>query len=274
MLEIEILPAIKDNYVYLLRDSQTGAVAAVDPSDADVVISFLEKTHSRLHCIINTHHHWDHTGGNIVLKEIYGCPIFCSEFDLNRIPGADQGFKDKERFSLGSVGFEVLSVPGHTLGHIALYADTPFSLAKSVEPRLGLFREGIACLFTGDTFFSLGCGRLFEGTHGMLFESLQRLSALPGTTAIFCGHEYTEKNARFLLSMWKENEELKNKLKHVEDLRLNQIPTLPALLSDELRLNPFLGVNWRPWVSVLSLPPSSTSFEVFCALRSLRDVYS
>lgn len=219
-LKVYQIPALRDNYIYILKTETH--VAVVDPSEASPVIEFLKKKKWRLNFIFNTHHHWDHTGGNKELKKLYSSKVFGFEKDRHRIPGIDRTFKDGEEFLFGETNVKVIFIPGHTLGHIAFY----FPKEKY--------------LFCGDTLFAMGCGRLFEGTAGQMFESLGRLKELPRETLIFCGHEYTEVNGNFALLQDKDNKFLKKRMEKVRLLRKQNQSTVPFTLQEELDTNPFL----------------------------------
>lgn len=221
-LTVTPVPCLLDNYAYLLRDEVSGVVAVVDPSDAAAVEKALDERGWSLSSILNTHHHWDHVGGNESLKRRYNARVVCSQYDRWRVPGVDQALGEGEVFSLGKSEARILEVPGHTLGAIAYY----FEQARAV--------------FTGDTLFSAGCGRLFEGTAANMWESLGRLRELPDDTLLYCGHEYTRNNLKFALSLDPESKELRRKLAEVESLCRNGKPTIPSTMGEEKRLNPFL----------------------------------
>lgn len=221
-LEITLIPALTDNYVYLLRDVATGKTAVVDPTEAQVVERELGRQSLGLDFIINTHHHWDHVGGNAELKKRYDCKVLGPAADKERIATMDWGLGDGDRFQLGSRPCEVLFLPGHTAGHIALW-----------------FEEDQA-LFCGDTLFSLGCGRLFEGSPEQMWASLSRLAALPAETKIYCAHEYTEANGRFALTVDPENRALQDRMAEVRRLRATGASTLPSTIGQEKATNPFL----------------------------------
>ena len=216
------IPALRDNYIYILHESLTGKTAVIDPSVAEPVEDFLKQKNLPLNFIFNTHHHWDHTGGNQDLKKNRACEIYALKDDAHRIPGTDKLLKPGEIFYFGKSRVEVLFVPGHTLGHIAFF----FSEEKH--------------LFCGDTLFAMGCGRLFEGTAEMMFQSLEKIKTLPEETQIYCGHEYTEDNARFALTVDPQNAKLKERARAVKSLRAQNKSTVPFSLKEELETNPFL----------------------------------
>lgn len=238
-LEITVLALLKDNYGFLLRDNENDLTAVVDPSDSDQVIAYLEAKGCDLDFVFNTHHHWDHTGGNQGLKARYGCKIVGPEYDRGRIPDLDHGLKDGDVFQFGDHKADILYIPGHTSGHIAYW-----------------FAES-AAVFTGDTLFSLGCGRLFEGTPQQMRDSLHRLASLPEETAVFCGHEYTEENARFALTLASTNPQLAERVKEVRILRSAKKPTVPSTIRSEIACNPFLATD---------------SVESFARLRTAKDL--
>src|SRR5579875_3693668 len=178
-LIIRQIPVLKDNYVYLLHEPKRDVTAAVDPAVAAPVLKMLADTGWRLTHILNTHHHGDHTGGNLELKAATGCTIVGPRADRARIPGIDVELGEGDEYALGAAVARVFDVPGHTRGHIAYW----FS--------------GSRALFCGDTLFLMGCGRLFEGTPAQMWTSLSKLRALPPDTRVYCAHEYTQSNARF-----------------------------------------------------------------------------
>lgn len=236
MLEIKQIPVLTDNYVYLLKDSDTGKVAAVDPSEAEPVLKTLRDEGWKLDYILNTHHHWDHVGGNLTLKEKTKCEIVGWGTDAVRIPGITIQLKPGAVFQLGKSEAEILFIPGHTHGHIAFW----FEKDKA--------------LFCGDTLFSLGCGRLFEGTAQEMFTSLNLLKALPDDTLVYCAHEYTLPNGLFALSVDGENAKLIKKVLSVMELRASGKTTVPSLLGEEKVCNPFLTApNERRFAEIRSL---------------------
>jgi len=221
-MEIVQLEALEDNYIYLLRDLATGMTAVIDPSEAKPVSQELKRRGWRLDFILNTHHHWDHVGGNLELKDEHGCQVLASSRDGGRTPGFDRGLAPGEKFHLGDSVGEVLDVPGHTVGHLALF----FAKQKA--------------LFPGDTLFSLGCGRLFEGTPGQMWETLHRLKQLPDDIQVYCAHEYTLANAAFALSLDPQSQPLKIYAHAASERRRAGRATIPFRLGDEKTLSPFL----------------------------------
>ena len=176
MIDISIINCLSDNYSYLIKDKKTNLVGVVDPSNFHEVDQKIAKTYKKLDFILNTHHHSDHVGGNIELKRKYNSKVLGFNLDKNRIPGIDVLLKENQKHKIGNLEFKIIFVPGHTNGHIAFFFE----------------KEKIA--FTGDTLFSLGCGRVFEGTHEEMFNSLNKIKNLPPDTKIYCGHEYTKSN--------------------------------------------------------------------------------
>jgi hydroxyacylglutathione hydrolase len=251
-LTIAQIPVLRDNYVYLLHDAGSGATAAVDPAEAPPVLAALGERGWRLTHIFNTHHHWDHTGGNLDLKAATGCTIVGYRADGHRIPGIDSRVDDGEAVALGHASARVIAVPGHTVGHIAYwFAD-----------------EG--ALFCGDTLFSLGCGRLFEGTAAMMWRSLCRLRALPDDTRVYCAHEYTASNAAFALSIDPDNPALRTRADAVAALRRRDEPTVPSRLGEEKAANPFLRADAPVFAR---LAGSDDPNAVFADIRRRKDVF-
>ena len=216
------VPILKDNYAWLLKDSETGATAIVDPADAKPIIAALEAAGGRLDMILLTHHHADHTAGTDEVRDHFKCPVVGAAADAHRLPKLDVAVKEGDTVALGNARGRVIETPGHTRGQINFF-----------------FPEG-PVLLSGDTLFSLGCGRLIEGTAGEMFESLRKLAALPGNTKVCCGHEYTESNARFALSVDPDNAALKARSAEATAQRAAGKFTIPSVLSDELAANPFL----------------------------------
>ena len=198
-MNVEIIKCLQDNYSYLLIDKKSKKACVIDPGEADPIMNYIEKNQINLKYILNTHHHSDHIGGNLFLKEKYNCQIIGFEGDKNRIPKIDILLKDNEIWKDDSFEAKIFHLPGHTLGHIAFY----FYKEKKI--------------FTGDTLFSLGCGRIFEGTYSQMFSSLNKIKELPLDTEIYCGHEYTLQNSKFCLKYDTENLNLKKKVIQVQD---------------------------------------------------------
>jgi len=221
-LDIELVPLLKDNYAYLLHDAATGTTAVVDPSEARPVLAVARARGWRITHVLSTHHHWDHTGGNLEIKQATDCMVIGPGYDQERIPGIDAGVEEGDRFALGGAVAEILFIPGHTRGHIAYW-----------------FPEAQAVL-CGDTLFSLGCGRLFEGTPEQMFANMQRLAALPGETRVYCAHEYTESNGRYALVAEPDNTALAERMEAVRTARAAGEATVPTMIALERATNPFM----------------------------------
>lgn len=252
MLTIELVPCLSDNYAYLLRDDASNAVGIVDPSEAPPVLKALERHGWTLTHILNTHHHFDHTGGNLPLKEATGAQIVGPKADAHRIPGIDLGVAEGDTVNFGSQTAEIFDIPAHTSGHIAFW----FGDARAV--------------FTGDTLFAMGCGRLFEGTPAQMWQSLEKLSALPDETVVYFGHEYTLSNARFSLTIDPENETLASRVAEIEALRAEGGFTAPTTIGLEKATNPFLRAADPAIRRHLGMETASDA-EVFAEIRARKD---
>jgi hydroxyacylglutathione hydrolase len=249
---IEPVALLKDNYAYLIHDPKNKKTAVVDPSEADPILKVLKQKGWSLDYVINTHHHWDHVGGNAELKKATGCEVVVSEYDRSRIEGADSGLVDGDSWSLGSCSAQIFYIPGHTLGHIALW----FESEKAV--------------FTGDTLFALGCGRLFEGSPEQMWASLSRLALLPGDTRVYCGHEYTHAHTFFALTIEPENSHLQERVKRIKALHETKKPTVPSLMEEEFETNPFLRAKNESIRQRLGMLGASDA-EVFAEIRRRKD---
>ena len=254
-MEVFTLPALQDNYNFVIHDRATGRVAAVDPSGLDPVDSFLKSRNWKLHTILNTHQHPDHVGGNLPLKEKHSCQIVASHRDRHRVPGFDRGLEEGQKVQVGQLEAQVLFVPGHTHGHIA-YHFTKYNK-----------------LFCGDTLFSLGCGRLFEGSAEELLTSLKKIGRLPPETTVYCAHEYTLQNGRFALSVDPHNKALQAYYKGAEDKIAKNEFTIPFQLSEQLQCNPFLRTHRKEIAQQLLLPDSASELETFTLLRKRKDTF-
>ena len=221
-MRIEIIKCLQDNYSYLIMDKNNLKACVVDPSEASPIINFVEKKKLKLAYILNTHHHYDHVGGNLELKRKYNSKVIGFKEDKKRIPGIDILVEDNQIWNEDNFEAKIYHVPGHTSGHIAFH----------------FFKE--KKLFIGDTLFSLGCGRIFEGTNEEMFNSLNRIKKIPDDTEIYCGHEYTLQNSKFCLAHDSTNLNLKNKILEIERKLKNGLPTIPTFLKDELKCNIFL----------------------------------
>jgi len=251
VLEIVQIPVLSDNYVYLLHDAG-GACAVVDPAESEPVLAALAQRGWTLDWILNTHHHWDHVGANLALKQVTGCRVIGFRSDARRIPGIDEMVAGGDIFRLGESPVRVIEVPGHTLGHVAYWF------------------ERDAALFCGDTLFALGCGRLFEGTAEQMWDSLCKLRLLPEQTRVCCAHEYTLKNARFALTIEPDYPPLLERVRRIEALRAEGKPTVPSRLGEEKATNPFLRAD-DPQIQIRLGMVGAPAVAVFAELRRRRD---
>lgn len=253
-LEIVQIPVLNDNYVYLAREPSANAVGVVDPAVHEPVLAELKKRHWTLTHILNTHHHPDHVGGNLALKEATGCQIVGPKADAERIPGIDVALSDGDHWQLGNEEAVIFDVPGHTSGHIAYW-----------------FKNS-AALFCGDTLFALGCGRLFEGTPAQMWHSLGKFLALPDETKVYCAHEYTESNARFAVTVEPGNETLHLRYQRIKELRGRGLPTVPSTIGDERATNPFLRPMSENLRMTLGLQHAD-DVSVFAETRRRKDTF-
>lgn len=214
------IPILKDNYVWTIIDVSKNTAVIVDPGDAAPVARFLDQQRLQLKGILITHHHWDHTNGTVELKEQYDVPVFAPARE--QVQGATTLVKEGDIVHIDDfpLAFQVIDIPGHTLGHVAYYANE--------------------MLFCGDTLFAAGCGRIFEGTPEQMYASLQKIAALPDETKIYCAHEYTLNNLRFAAAVEPNNQDIALRLQEVQRLSHADIPSLPSLLKIERKTNPFL----------------------------------
>lgn len=238
MIFVDLIPILQDNYCYLLTSGED--VVVIDPGDSIPVLKILDERGMRATKILITHHHGDHTAGIAHIKKEHGCAVFGPAKEADKISGLDILLREGDPVSVGDEAGYIIETAGHTTGHITYH----FPQSK--------------LLFAGDTLFSLGCGRLFEGTPEDMFASLEKLSSLPDETQLYCGHEYTLSNALFLLSIAPDHAGLKNKLIDIEQKRAGNMPTLPVALSEEKQLNLFLQCE---------------TAEAFAALRRLKDQF-
>ena len=246
------IPCLTDNYAYIINEENSKKIGVVDPSEANPIIEFLEKKNLKLDYILNTHHHFDHIGGNEELKRKFKAKVVGFKGDKHRIPGIDISLENDENWNFGNTEAKIIHIPGHTLGHICFFFE----------------KEKIA--FTGDTLFSLGCGRIFEGDHKQMLESLNKIKKLPKNTKIYCGHEYTYKNAEFCLKYDSDNTDLKNKFEKIKKLRSNNLPTIPTTLEEELNSNIFLRCDQNELKIKLNMK-NEDDFKVFRKVRDLKD---
>ncbi|GAB4821729.1 hypothetical protein N2152v2_008775 [Parachlorella kessleri] len=245
-LQIERVPCLQDNYSWLVHEPAHNLTAVVDPAEVSPVLKALEAKNWKLTHIFNTHHHWDHTGGNAELKERFACTVVGPDADKARIPGIDVALKDGETYQFGAAQMHVFDTPGHTRGHITLWF------------------PGAKVLFPGDTLFALGCGRLFEGTPQQMWTSLSKLIPLPPET---------QSNAKFAVHADPDNEELRKRKAEIDDLRSKGVPTVPSLLGQELRTNPFLRPDESAIRKALGIPEGASSWEAFGKIRQAKDSF-
>ncbi|MGB0919969.1 MAG: hydroxyacylglutathione hydrolase [Alphaproteobacteria bacterium] len=253
-LVIELIPALSDNYLFLAYDRAEGVCAIIDPADADPVEARLQERGLKLTHILNTHHHMDHVGANLTLKDRHGLTIVGPAADRDRIPGIDVALSDGETYLLGSHEAKVFDVPGHTRGHIAYW-----------------FAADHAA-FVGDTLFALGCGRLFEGTPKQMWASLNKLMALPPDTKVYCAHEYTQSNAAFALTVDPDNEVLQARARAITEARERGEPTVPTTIGIELETNPFLRPDSATLRNTLNMQ-AADNVDVFAEVRARKDSF-
>ena len=237
-MKVEIINCLQDNFSYLIIDQTNQNACVIDPSEAKPIINFVERNNINLKYILNTHHHFDHVGGNKELKKKYNSKVIGFTGDKDRIPEIDTLVDDLEIWKNDNFEAKIYHIPGHTSGHIAFH----------------FFKE--KKIFTGDTLFSLGCGRIFEGTYEQMFNSLKKIKTLPKDTEIYCGHEYTLQNSNFCLTHDPNNLQLQTKITKIKEKLENKLPTIPTTLNDEIQCNIFLKAK---------------DLQTFSKLRDLKD---
>ncbi len=252
MLEIVLVPTLRDNYSYLIHDTATKTTAVIDPGEADPILRVVAEKGWTLSKIILTHHHDDHIAGMQDICAAMPCCVIASCGDAYRIPDINAAVTEGDIVRVGDAAAKVISVPGHTSGHVAYW----FEDHKAV--------------FTGDTLFAMGCGRLFEGTAEDMWDSLSKLKALPDDTLVYCGHEYTQSNTQFACALDPDNARLQQRAAQINKLRAESIPTVPSKLGEEKATNPFLRADSPELAAILNMigaPPH----EVFAEIRKRKD---
>ncbi len=239
MPDIVAVPALQDNYIWLLHDPDSGATIVVDPSADRPVLESAEARGWAISQILNTHWHPDHTGGNAGIKAATGAPI-TAPAEARKVSQVDRVVGEGDRINVGPWEAEVWEIPCHTAGHVAYYL------------------KDLGIVFTGDTLFAMGCGRLFEGTADQMFDNLQRLAALPGETKVYCGHEYTLANARFAVTVEPDNRAIADRLARASAMRAEGLVTLPTTIGEERETNPFMR---------------ATNANDFARLRTMKDSF-
>ena len=237
-MKVEIISCLQDNYSYLIIDETNNLACIVDPSEAGPIVDYLKNKNINLKYILNTHHHFDHIGGNKDLKNKFGSTVVGFKKDANRIPGIDIELENNQIWRADNFVAKIIHIPGHTSGHICFH----------------FFQDKI--IFSGDTLFSLGCGRIFEGTYEEMFNSLKIFKSLPDDTKVYCGHEYTLNNSKFCIKYDSENLNLKKKIEDIKKKIVNGSPTIPSTIKEELDCNIFLRTK---------------DLETFSKLRDLKD---
>jgi hydroxyacylglutathione hydrolase len=262
-LEIIQFPCRTDNYGVLISDKASGVAASIDAPDEAAVREELKRAGLKLTHIFTTHHHFDHVEGHRGLKRETGCKIYGPAKEAQDIPEIDETVKEGDRIAFGSYELRVLETPGHTPGHVTYY------IPNAVQASLIGKKSGVA--FVGDTLFSVGCGRVMEGRHAEMWHSIEKLVALPPDTLIYCGHEYTQSNIKFALTLEPGNEALIARKSTVDALRSQGKPSLPVSLANELETNPFLRVKTLPIRQSLGMGADTPDAKVFEELRRRKD---
>ena len=252
MIEINIIDAFSDNYIYIIRNELKNITSVVDPGESTPVIKFLKNRGWHLDEIVNTHHHHDHIGGNAKLLEIYESKLIAPIYDKSRISNIDVLVSDNDLINIAGTKTKVIHTPGHTLGHVCFYM---------VDEKY---------LFSGDTMFFLGCGRVFEGTMEQMWASLLRLRFLPDDTLVYCGHEYTLSNAKFANHIDPHNQLLQETSTEIKNKRAKNIPTIPFELGREKTINPFLKADDQNFINTIGLKTNNPS-ESFRTMRLQKD---
>jgi len=251
-LQIDQFMCRSDNFCVLVHDEASGQTALIDAPEESAILAAIERTGWKPTIILTTHHHADHVEANLALKERFGLKIIGPKAEADKIPGIDETVSEGSELEFAGHKVEVIETPGHTAGHVCYF-----------------FHEaGVA--FTADTLFALGCGRLFERPAPVMFESMKKLAALPASTVIYCGHEYTLSNARFALTIDPTNSALKERVARIEKLRADDKPTLPTTIGEELATNPFM--RWHdPAIRKNLGMENASDVDVFAEIRKRKD---
>lgn len=253
-IQVWAIPVLNDNYIFVIGSENNESVVVIDPAESSPVLKFLDQNNKKLKAVWNTHHHPDHVGGNIELKAATKCEVWGAESDKNRIPGIDHTLEDNQSFNHLGENVLVKEVFGHTIGHIA------FFFTKSL------------LLFSGDTIFAMGCGRLFEGTPKQMLSSLNWIKSLPESTKIYCTHEYTLDNSEFALHVDPQNPQLQERSLEVKEMRKEGQFTIPTLLKHELETNPFLRCSELRKSPALQ-STTEDELQTFTQLRKIKDQF-
>ena len=253
-MKVKIIPILSDNYSYLIIDKENKFCSAVDPASPEEIIPFLEKEKIGLKNILNTHYHSDHTAGNLYLKKKFKCKIYGPDKEKDQIPGIDVALKENDTLKINDYSVKIFETPGHTAGHIIYWFE----------------KEQV--VFTGDTLFVLGCGKLFEGTPEIMWDSLLKIRNLPKKTQIYCGHEYSKSNADFALSVEKNNNKLLKRSDEINKLINKNSFTVPTTLEKEIECNPFLRADVDNIKKNLEMENASPA-EVFGEIRKKKDIF-
>lgn len=250
--EILTIPCLQDNYAYLIHDSAANVTCLVDTPEAGPILAALGDRGWSLDYVLLTHHHWDHVDGLPDILAAHTAKVIGAKADAHRLPTLDHAVEDGETLTIGSLDCHVFDVSGHTIGHIAFHMPA----ANAV--------------FTADSLMALGCGRLFEGTPDQMWSSMQKIAALPADTIVYSGHEYTQSNARFAVTVDPDNPDLAKRCADIDAARERGIPTVPSSLALELQTNPFLRPS-DPMIRKALNMMNATDAEVFTEIRKRKD---
>ncbi|WP_243613977.1 hydroxyacylglutathione hydrolase [Shimia aestuarii] len=253
-LETVTIPCLADNYAFLVHNTDSGETALVDAPESGPILSALNQLGWTLDTVLLTHHHWDHVDGLAAILEVHKARVIGAKADAHRLPALDLAVSEGDTVTVCGEEMTVLDVSGHTVGHVAFHF-----------PATGV-------VFTADSLMALGCGRLFEGTPAQMWQSLGKLAALPGETMVCSGHEYTETNLRFALTVDPDNPALKARGEAIAKARKENRPTVPSILSEEMATNPFLRAD-DPAIRAQLGMQDATDTEVFTEIRRLKDAF-